>query len=88
MKAKKILEDQPLKGVDKAVWWIEYVLRHGDVSHLRSPAAKMSFFEYFMIDVVLFLLFIVIAVYFVIVKLVSTVKNIIIYKSANKLKSS
>lgn len=88
MRAKKILEDQPLKGIDKAIWWIEYVIRHGDVSHLRSTAAKMSFFEYFMIDVFLFLLLILITVYFSTVRLVTVIKNKVLCKSTNKFKSS
>ncbi|KAG5871834.1 hypothetical protein JTB14_036486 [Gonioctena quinquepunctata] len=56
-KARAILTDHPLQGVDNAIWWIEYVIRHKGATHLRSPSADMSFFEYFMIDVVLFLLF-------------------------------
>ncbi|CAG9821310.1 unnamed protein product [Phaedon cochleariae] len=55
-KSKKILVDQPMKGVEKAVWWIEYVLRHKGAKHLRSAAADMTFYEYFMIDVIVFLL--------------------------------
>ncbi|XP_074037416.1 UDP-glycosyltransferase UGT5 isoform X2 [Leptinotarsa decemlineata] len=54
-KAKSILLDEPLVGVEKAVWWIEYVLRHKGAPHLRSEAADMTFFEYFMVDVLAFL---------------------------------
>ncbi|CAH1160040.1 unnamed protein product [Phaedon cochleariae] len=54
-KSKMILADQPMKGIEKAVWWIEYVLRHKGAKHLRSAAADMSFYEYFMIDVICFL---------------------------------
>lgn len=54
-KYKAILQDQPLKGVDKAIWWIEYVIRHKGTEHLRSPAADMTLYEYFMLDVILFL---------------------------------
>ncbi|CAG9820048.1 unnamed protein product [Phaedon cochleariae] len=54
--SRMILVDQPMKGVEKAVWWIEYVLRHKGAKHLRSAAADMSFYEYFMIDVICFLL--------------------------------
>lgn len=67
LKAQKILQDQPLKGLDKAVWWIEYVLRHGDVSHLRSASANMSFFEYFMIDVIIFVILLLVLIVFLIV---------------------
>ncbi|KAG5867461.1 hypothetical protein JTB14_029020 [Gonioctena quinquepunctata] len=54
--AAAILRDQPMKGVEKAVYWIEYVLRHKGAKHLRSPAADMPLYKYFMVDVVLFLL--------------------------------
>nr|XP_023029679.1 UDP-glucuronosyltransferase 2B33-like [Leptinotarsa decemlineata] len=54
--AARILKDQPLKGVDKAVYWIEYVIRHKGAKHLRSPAADMPYYKYFMVDVAIFLL--------------------------------
>ncbi|XP_023025286.2 UDP-glucosyltransferase 2 [Leptinotarsa decemlineata] len=55
-KAKNILLDQPVTGLNKAIWWIEYVLRHKETTHLRTPSADMSFFQYFMVDVFAFLL--------------------------------
>lgn len=67
-KAKALLEDQPIKGVDKAVWWIEYVIRHKGAPHLRSPSADMSLYEYFMLDAVAFILsvtlFVIAALYY------------------------
>ncbi|KAG5896759.1 hypothetical protein JTB14_031738 [Gonioctena quinquepunctata] len=51
-----ILLDQQTQGLDKAIWWIEYVIRHRGAKHLRSPAADISFFEYFMLDVAGFFL--------------------------------
>lgn len=55
-KYRSILQDQPLKGVDKAIWWIEYVIRYKGAEHLKSSAADMSFIEYLMLDVILFLI--------------------------------
>ncbi|KAG5870475.1 hypothetical protein JTB14_030329 [Gonioctena quinquepunctata] len=54
--SKMILEDHPMNGLNKAIWWIEYVIRHKGAKHLRSPLADMSYFQYFMLDVVGFLL--------------------------------
>jgi len=31
-----IIRDVPMKPLDKAVWWIEYVLRHETFAHLQS----------------------------------------------------
>lgn len=86
LRAKMILEDQPLKGLDKAVWWIEYVIRQGDVSHLKSPAASMSFFEYFMIDAVAFLFFILFLMCYIVMKVLIFVKKIT--KTQKKAKTS
>jgi len=55
----RILKDVPMNSVDKGVYWIEYLLRHDDTSHLRSLTAQQSFFVRSLLDVWLFLGFIV-----------------------------
>ncbi|XP_074036988.1 UDP-glycosyltransferase UGT5 [Leptinotarsa decemlineata] len=57
VKARELIQDQPMNGLDKAVWWIEHVIRHKGARHLRSPAADMPIFQYFMVDVIAILLF-------------------------------
>lgn len=47
----KIMRDQPIQPMEKAIFWIEYVLRHGPCSHLRTAALKLSWHEYFLLDV-------------------------------------
>ncbi|KAK9880144.1 hypothetical protein WA026_008659 [Henosepilachna vigintioctopunctata] len=37
-----ISKDQPMRPLDKAVWWAEYVLRHKTTEHLRSPTLWFS----------------------------------------------
>jgi len=53
-KLSAISKDQPMKGLEKAVWWTEYVLRHG-TEHLRSPSADIPLYQYFFLDVIAFL---------------------------------
>lgn len=43
--------DQPMRGIDKVVWWTEYVIRHGGAKHLRNPAADLPWYQYFLLDV-------------------------------------
>lgn len=50
----KIASDQPMSALDKAVWWIEYVIRHDGAVHLRYPGIEMPFYQYFLLDVIAF----------------------------------
>lgn len=52
----KLIRDQPMRPVDKAVWWTEYVIRHQGASHYRYKPAQMPAWQYHYYDVVAFLL--------------------------------
>ncbi|KAK9881632.1 hypothetical protein WA026_017156 [Henosepilachna vigintioctopunctata] len=49
-----ISKDQPMRPLEKAVWWIEYVLRHKTTEHLRSPSADIPLYQYFFLDILAF----------------------------------
>ncbi|KAK9892165.1 hypothetical protein WA026_018367 [Henosepilachna vigintioctopunctata] len=48
---RSIFLDQPTSGLDKIIWWCEYVIRHKGAKHLKSPSADIPVYEYFMLDV-------------------------------------
>lgn len=48
-KLNRLLADQPLGSLERAAWWIEYVIRHGGTKHLRAP--RLSWFQYLVLDV-------------------------------------
>ncbi|XP_042343991.1 UDP-glucuronosyltransferase 2A3-like [Plectropomus leopardus] len=52
----RLHRDQPMKPLDRAVFWIEFVMRHKGASHLRSDSYKMSWIQYHSIDVIALLL--------------------------------
>lgn len=49
------MQDQPQSSLERAVWWIEHVMRHGG-AHLRSQSANMSFRQYYEVDLILIVL--------------------------------
>lgn len=62
----KLFRDEPMKPMDRAIFWIEYVIRNGgDV--LKSPALQLSFVQLALLDVYLFLLFIIILAFAIII---------------------
>lgn len=55
-KYSALTKDQPQSPMERAVWWTEYVLRHNGARHLRSAAVDMPWYQYFLLDVIAFLL--------------------------------
>nr|XP_027827204.2 UDP-glucuronosyltransferase 2B17-like isoform X4 [Ovis aries] len=63
-----IQRNQPIKPLDRAVFWIEFVMRHKGAKHLRPAAHNLTWFQYHSLDVIGFLLACVATVVFVITK--------------------
>ncbi|XP_054725200.1 UDP-glucosyltransferase 2-like [Anastrepha obliqua] len=42
--------DQPMKPLDKAIYWTEYVLRHQGAPHMRVAAQELNFIQYHSLD--------------------------------------
>ncbi|XP_058647178.1 2-hydroxyacylsphingosine 1-beta-galactosyltransferase [Onychostoma macrolepis] len=47
----QIHKDQPGHPVNRAVYWISYILRHRGVEHLRSTVYEIPTYQYFLLDV-------------------------------------
>lgn len=45
-----------MKPLDKAVYWIEYVIRHNGAHHLKTAGNKLNWIQFLSIDVMLVLI--------------------------------
>ncbi|XP_035308699.1 UDP-glucuronosyltransferase 2B4-like isoform X3 [Cricetulus griseus] len=68
MRLSRIHHDQPVKPLDRAVFWVEYVMRNKGAKHLRVAAHDLTWFQYHSLDVLGFLLACVVTVIFIITK--------------------
>lgn len=48
-----ILNDQETRPLDRAIWWIEHVMRHPFMYQGKTPTHKLYWFQYFSLDVFL-----------------------------------
>ena len=48
------LVDQINHPLDRAIWWIEHIMRHPRLYAGRSPVHKLSWIQYFLLDVFAF----------------------------------
>ncbi|KAJ3641643.1 hypothetical protein Zmor_028137 [Zophobas morio] len=71
---RNLLYDKPMTGLEKVVWWAEYVLRHKGAIHLRSPGADFSWFGYLLVEVVLVVTVIISTIIYLVYKVRSYIK--------------
>ena len=52
----RLLRDNPRTSVQQAADWIEYVHRHKGAKHLRPEVYNLHWYQYYLLDVLAFLL--------------------------------
>ena len=60
-----LLKDQETKPLDRrAIWWIEHAVRHPNLAeHYRSPANQLPWHQFYLLDIVAFILFLLVLVF-------------------------
>nr|XP_046229665.1 UDP-glucuronosyltransferase 2A1-like [Scatophagus argus]XP_046229750.1 UDP-glucuronosyltransferase 2A1-like [Scatophagus argus]XP_046229834.1 UDP-glucuronosyltransferase 2A1-like [Scatophagus argus] len=61
-KLSRLHRDQPLKPLDNAIFWIEFVMRHKGAAHLRTESYRLPWYSYHSVDVMLFLVGVILIV--------------------------
>uniref|UniRef100_A0A1Y1LQ31 Glucuronosyltransferase n=2 Tax=Photinus pyralis TaxID=7054 RepID=A0A1Y1LQ31_PHOPY len=88
----ELAQDQPMTGLEKAVWWSEYVIRHKGAKHLRSPLLDIPWYQYLLLDVIgIIVVTVAVAlylIYFLLKSLVRLVKYIFRSKPKRKQKKN
>ncbi|WP_266145817.1 nucleotide disphospho-sugar-binding domain-containing protein, partial [Escherichia coli] len=55
-----IFREHKADSVDRAVWWLEYVIRHKGAPHMRSAALDLHWWQRLLLDVIAFVLLVAI----------------------------
>lgn len=88
----KRFKDRPMKALDTAIYWIEYVLRHKGADHIKNPARNLHWIVYYNIDIILFFMIVVSIVVYISYQVIVISKNILgsngINRCERKIKSS
>ncbi|XP_018325089.1 UDP-glucuronosyltransferase 1-9 isoform X2 [Agrilus planipennis] len=83
-KAKQLsarFKDRPLPPLETAIYWVEYVARHGGAHHMRTAAVGMPLYKYLLLDVIAFLLAVITAILWITYRIVKFVGRKIIGQS-------
>lgn len=65
IKLNEFLNDTALSGLETAVWWIEYAIRNNGTSQLKDVNIDIPLYQYYLLDVVSFVLLVLAIVVYV-----------------------
>jgi len=66
------MRDQKERPLDRAVYWIEYVIRHQGAPHLRSSSRYLNLFQRDLIDIALAVFAFLIASIYVVLRTINS----------------
>jgi len=74
----RMFHDRPMSPQNTAIFWTEYVIRHGGAPHMRSAALDLAWYQYLLLDVIAFILVIgagsLITLYIIVRKVLRSLK--------------
>ena len=69
-----LLVDQIDKPLDRAIWWIEHLIRHPSLaSHMRSPVHNLTWYQYYLLDVFALIVSVTLTVLFIFYKILKCI---------------
>lgn len=68
-----IFKDRPMTPAQSVVYWTEYVLRHNGAPHLKSHSLNLTWFQYYLLDVISFAIILISVVFFAVYKMLKCI---------------
>lgn len=81
-----LLRDQNIPPLEKAVYWVEHVIKHKGAIHLKSEAQNLKWHEVLLLDVAAFFIFTIFLFCFIVKLIFQLIFNKISLQSKRKLK--
>jgi len=86
--ASKIFKDRPMTPAKLVVYWTEYVIRHKGAHHLKYHGLNLTWYQYFLLDLIALILVFITVVFFVSFRIFKSIsKYFSNYSKSTKSKS-
>lgn len=82
--------DRPMPPLETAIYWVEYVARHKGAHFMKTAAVNMPFYQYYLLDVIAFIVLVLTVFLYVIFVSLRSVLRIFGFfpKKIHKVKKS
>ncbi|XP_050434109.1 UDP-glucosyltransferase 2-like [Adelges cooleyi] len=82
--ASKRFKDRPMSPAKSAAYWTEYVVRHNGAQHLKTKAFDLTWYEYYLLDILSLVLVTLSVIGFILYKCLNVICKIVFFKLKTK----
>ncbi|CAG9854609.1 unnamed protein product [Phyllotreta striolata] len=82
----EIFHDRPMKPLEEAIYWVEYIVRHKGAPHLRVDYLNLRWYEYYLLDVFATFIVAAVVVFYIFKKILVLIFRSCCGKRSKKLK--
>lgn len=75
MELSRRFKDRPKTPKEEIIYWTEYVIKHKGAHHLKSAALELTWYQYFLIDVLIVISSVVLLISYVFYWLTKALRN-------------
>jgi len=75
MELSRRFKDRQNTPKEEVIYWTEYVIKHKGAHHLKTAALKLSWYQYFLIDILITIVLIFLVSLSIIILLFKAIKN-------------
>lgn len=77
MELSRRFKDRQNTPKEEVIYWTEYVIKHKGAHHLKTAALKLSWYQYFLIDILITIVLIALVSLSGIILLLKVIKNLV-----------
>ncbi|XP_050427348.1 UDP-glucosyltransferase 2-like isoform X5 [Adelges cooleyi] len=82
--ASKRFKDRPMSPAKSAAYWTEYIVRHNGAPHLKTKAFDLTWYEYYLLDILSLVLVTMSVIGFILYKCLNVICKIVFFKLKTK----
>nr|QVG59863.1 UDP-glucuronosyltransferase [Nilaparvata lugens] len=64
-KLSKIIKDEPSTPMERAIFWVEHVIRHKGADHLKSMRLSLTWYQYLLVDIIALFVAVALVIFYV-----------------------